>query len=189
MLRAALAIVPAAVVVGALAPAPARAEPWHPRLDIEPAAWLLGGYSVHVGVTPPAEPRLVLSAGAYAFDVPSALVDLASGNRDQGWDVRLYLGYGAFADYFVGAAPDRGWVVGAQLGAQHTEATLDGEAYRFVSALILLRAGYEWHPTREGLFVFPWLGAAITRAIAGDAGPYDTIPVTPYAAIDLGWRL
>jgi hypothetical protein len=172
----------AVVVAGALAT-------WHPRIVVEPAAWVLHGYSVHVGATPPAAPRLVLSAGAYAFDVPSALVDLGSGNEGEAWDVRLFLGYGVFADYFVGRDVDRGWVVGAQLGAQHYQATLGTDESRFVSGLVLARAGYEWHPWGYGGYLFPWVGAAFTVRVAGDPGAYDTIPVQPYAAIDLGWRM
>jgi hypothetical protein len=162
---------------------------WHPRIDVEPAAWFLHGYSVHVGVQPPRAPRLLLSAGAYAFDVPQPLVDLASGNRDEPWDVRLYLGAGVFADYFVGREVDRGWVIGGQLGIQQYEATLDGTGSRFTDALVLVRAGYEWHPWGYGGYVFPWVGGAFTTKVSGSQGEYDTIPVQPYLTVDLGWRM
>ena len=162
---------------------------WHPRIDVEPAAWVLDGYSVHVGVTPERFPRLVVSAGAYAFDVPRPLVDLGSGNQGEPWDVRLYLGYGVFADYFVAAAPDHGWVVGAQLGAQHLQASIGDRSFRWVDALAMVRAGYEWHPWGHGGYLFPWVGAAFTPEVSGDHGFYDTVPVQPYVAIDLGWRL
>ena len=157
---------------------------WHPRVDIEPAAWFLHGYSVHVGAQPPAAPRLLLSAGAYAFDVPQLLVDLASGNQDEPWDVRLFLGYGVFAEYFFG-----NWLVGGQIGMQHTEATLGADANRFASLLVLARAGYEWHPWGYGGYIFPWVGAAFTQKVAGDTGAYDTLPVIPYLTVDIGWRM
>ncbi len=185
----------AAAALLLLLPTAAAASPddevwngWRPRLDVEPAAWFLGGYSVHVGVQPPAAPRLLLSVGAYAFEVPDLLLDLA-GNDPAALDVRLYLGYGATVDYFLDASADDGWVVGGQLGAQHHQTTVGSETRRYVNALILLRAGYEWHPGGHGGYVFPWLGAAFTPRLSGDASDVDTLPVTPYLTIDVGWRL
>jgi hypothetical protein len=116
--------------------------------------------------------------------VPGVLVDLASGNRDEMWDVRLYLGYGGFVEYFFGD-----WRVGGQIGMQHTEATLGAESTRFASLLVLARAGYEWHPWGYGGYVFPWAGAAFLTKVAGDTGDYDTLPVVPYVTVDVGWRL
>jgi hypothetical protein len=158
---------------------------WHPRIDVEPAAFFLDGYSVHVGVQPAAAPRLLLSVGAYAFDVPDFLVD----DRDR-FDLRLYLGAGAFADYFL-TAPDHGWVVGGQLGTQSYQATeaATGATDRWTSALVLVRGGYEWHPGGWGGYLFPWVGAAIDVKVAGDPGAYHPATVLPYFTVDLGWRL
>jgi hypothetical protein len=55
-------------------------------------------------------------------------------------------------------------------------------------ALLLLRAGYEWHPRGVGGYIFPWAGAAITHEVSGDAGAYAQWPVVPYVTLDLGWR-
>src|SRR6185312_10977374 len=63
---------------------------WHPRVDVEPAAFVLRGYSVHLGVEPPRAPGWIFSAGAYGFDVPQLLTP-------DDWDARVF-GAGVFAD-------------------------------------------------------------------------------------------
>jgi hypothetical protein len=162
---------------------------WQPRLDVEPAAFFLHGYSVHVGAQPPAMPRLLLSTGAYAFDVPDLLVDF-SGEDSAEWNVRLFFGAGVFAEYFVGAQPDRGWLVGGQLGVQRYEVTdRAAMASRFTDALLLVRGGYEWHPGGYGFYIYPWIGAAFTAKVGGDDGGYAPRAVVPYVTADIGWRL
>jgi hypothetical protein len=179
------AVIAAAFGGGVMAPSAAHADDaelrgwraWRPRVDVEPAAWFL------------AFPRVLLSTGAYAFDMPAMLMTM-TGEDPDAWDGRLSLGAGVFADVFVGEHVDRGWVVGAQLGMQRYEvvdrATM--ERHQFDCALLLLRAGYEWHPRGLGGYIFPWVGAAITPEVGGDSGAYDPRPVVPYVTLDLGWR-
>lgn len=185
-----------ALMLGGAMQSTARAEgelrgvrAWRPRIDIEPAAWFLHGYSVHVGVQPPAFPRVLLSTGAYAFDMPGMLMTM-TGEDPQMWDGRLTFGAGAFADVFVGEHVDRGWVLGGQLGFQRYEVVdrMSGGRQAFDCALVLLRGGYEWHPRGIGGYVFPWAGVAITPEVGGDSGTYDPRPLVPYVTLDLGWR-
>jgi hypothetical protein len=162
------------------------------RVDVEPAAYVLRGYSVHLRATNPWVPRLVGGVGAYGFDMPRMLVDVAAGNRDEPWSVRLVVGANVFADYFFGAHADHGWLAGAQLGVQHYRVRRAGEEGRVDTLLLMARVGYEWHPWRQGFYLFPWLGAALgpvlgdVPAVDGDA--YDVAPVVPYGAVELGWR-
>lgn len=146
---------------------------WHPRIDVEPAAFVLRGYSVHLGVEPPAAPGWIFSAGAYGFDVPQLLTP-------DDWDARVF-GAGVFADRRI----HRDWIVGGQVGAQWYDASRAGVAARSRHLLILARAGYEWHPRGIRFYFFPWAGAAWTPRVSGD---YDAGSVQPYAAVDLGWR-
>jgi hypothetical protein len=169
----------------------ARAERPDLRVDVEPAAYVLRGFSVHLRAAVPWQPRLVAGLGAYGFDMPRLLVDLAPGNRDEDWDVRLFLGSNVFADYFFGESPRDGWLAGGQIGIQHFRARLAGEEEVVVTLVFMARVGYEWHPwARSGFYLFPWLGAAYAPEIdrEGDDLGYETPPVTPYGAVELGWR-
>jgi len=166
----------------------ARAE--DVRVDVEPAAYLLSGYSIHLASTVPHAPRVTVGGTLYGFDVPRMLVELGD-NRGDDWNVRLRVGYGVFADAFLEDRRD-GWLVGTQLGFQQYRATgpgPDGGDAIFTNVMVLVRAGYEWHPAASsGAYLMPWIGAAYTHTISGDAGAYRVFPVLPYAACDLGWR-
>jgi hypothetical protein len=165
------------------------------RVDVEPVAYILRGYSVHLRVALPPMPRLVAGLGLYGFDLPSALVELDADNRDEPWDVRLTLGYNAFVDYFFGGAADHGWEAGAQIGLQRYRAEnpdAGAGAAHFTNLLLLTRVGYEWHPWRLGFYFFPWLGVGYTREVDGDTRVgdqrYGVSPLVPYGAVELGWR-
>jgi len=172
--------------------APARAERPDLRVDVEPVAYVLRGFSVHGRLALPWQPRLVAGVGAYGFDMPALMVDLAPGNRDEDWDVRLFLGTNVFADYFFGARRDEGWLAGGQLGVQHFRVRHEGDEQTVVTLVVMARVGYEWHPWPRGFYFFPWLGAVYEpviggeRSVAGDL--YDVPPVLPYGAVELGWR-
>jgi hypothetical protein len=180
-----------ALVIAVLIVMGARAEsaPLDLRVDTEPAAWLLRGYSLHLASNLPFAPRVVVGGTVYGFAVPRQLVELGGDNRGDEWDVRLRVGYGVFADYYLGHAPARdGWLVGGQLGFQQYRARGPATDAIFTNVMVLARGGYEWHPRGVGFYLMPWLGAAYTTTISGDPGAYKVFPVLPYAACDLGWR-
>lgn len=186
-------VVFAVFALGLAAPSVARAERPVLRVDVEPAAYVLRGYSVHLRAVTPWQPRLVAGIGAYGFDMPRMMVDLASDNRDEPWDVRLTAGGNVFADYFLGAHPDHGWLAGAQLGVQRYRLRLAGDEGAVTTLLVMARVGYEWHPwARRGFYLFPWLGAALGPELGGDTAvggeDYALPPIVPYGAVELGWR-
>jgi len=181
-----------AIVIVVVMAAPAHAERPDLRVDVEPVAYVLRGYSVHLRVALPWQPRLVAGIGAYGFDMPDLMVDLAPANRDEDWDVRLLVGSNLFADYFFGAHPDHGWLAGAQIGAQRFRVRHEGDEGAVDTLVLMARVGYEWHPWPRGFYLFPWLGAVYQPVIGGDrqvgGDEYAVPPIVPYGAIELGWR-
>lgn len=174
-----------AIALVAAAASGARGE--DVRVDVEPAAWILSGYSIHLASTVPRAPRVTIGGTLYGFDVPGMLVALGD-NRADDWDVRLRVGYGVFADAFLADRRD-GWLAGVQIGLQQYRARGPGTDAVFTDVMALVRIAYEWHPvTASGAYLMPWIGAAYTRTVSGDPGAYDVFPVLPYAAVDLGWR-
>lgn len=193
----------AALVALPLVPAPARAQDAGASTEIfvetDPATFVLRGFAGHVRVRPAALPRWLLGVGMYAMDFPSLLVDLSPANRDEGWDVRLRLGGGVFADYFLRPAP-AGWFIGAEAALLGLRASRGAEAARFVNVLLMPRVGYLARPFASGFFLMPWLGVGVTARVAGsaDAGgeTYELYPVSLsdsahvawHAALHVGWR-
>jgi hypothetical protein len=181
------------VVIALAVAAPARADRPDLRVDAEPVAYVLRGYSIHLRVATPWQPRLIAGVGAYGFDYPRMLVELAPGNRDEPWDVRLVVGTNLFADYFFGRRARDGWFAGGQLGVQRFRVRRGGDEAVVVTGIVMARAGYEWHPWRaRGFYLLPWLGAAygpvLGEAAELDGDRYQVAPVVPYGAVELGWR-
>jgi hypothetical protein len=164
----------------------ARAEPVDVRVDVEPAAYLLEGYSIHLASTLPFAPRVTVGGTLYGFAVPRFLVEMGDNDGDA-WDVRLRVGYGVFADAFLGDRRD-GWLFGGQIGLQQYRARGPATDAIFTDVVALIRTGYEWHPGDHGGYLMPWVGAAYTTTVSGDSGAYRVFPVLPYFACDLGWR-
>jgi hypothetical protein len=173
----------------------ARSASARPTLMVEtdPSTFVLGGFAAHVRAQPEAS-HLALGVGAYALDFPDLLVDLDGANRDQGWDVRLRLGVGLFADYYLAPAP-RAWFFGVQLAAHDYRYRNDhapGQEAHAVDAVVMPRVGYLWRPFAAGFYVMPWLGVGATAQLSGSrrvgAQTYDLFPVIPFATLHVGWQ-
>ncbi|MGE0321069.1 MAG: hypothetical protein AB7K71_11730 [Polyangiaceae bacterium] len=176
----------------AAAASPAEAAP-SLHMETDPATFAFRGFAAHVRVVPE-ESHWSVGAGAYALDFPALLVDANPDNADEGWDVRLSLGLGAFVDYYL-RTDTSGWFVGAQLAAQRFHYEREGFAGSAASTSLLAmpRVGYTWFPFDSGLYLMPWFGIGATAPVAGDrqigGEEYDVFPLIPYGALHLGWQL
>lgn len=184
-----------------LAPRPAcaadeRASPV--SAEIDPATFLLRGYSAHVRLAPRSWPRWTVGVGVYALDLPAAMVDLVPANRAEDWQVRLRLGYGLFVDRLLwrraGGQPDEGVLAGVQIAAQHFRVRNDRlgpESAKMVNWLLMPRIGYLLRPFAARFYLLGWLGLGGTGRISGDArvgaDSYQVFPVIAFAAVHLGW--
>ncbi len=163
---------------------PARADY---LVETDPSTFVLGGFAAHVRIAPAATPRWLFGVGAYALDFPSFMVNLAPANRDEGWSVRLRLGYGVFVDRYLTDSTE-GPFIGIQVAAHHLGASRSDERNRFVNGLVMPRVGYTWRPFESGFYVLGWFGAGFTRTLAGSAGDYDVFPLLAFGAVHVGWR-
>jgi hypothetical protein len=180
-----------AALLGAI-PAIAAADPTV-YVETDPATFAFRGYSAHLRASPAAHPRWVIGAGAYGLDLPAPMTELAPSNRDEGWDVRITLGYGLFVDRFL-RAPGTGPFAGVQVAAQHLRIrnhSLDPADARAVTLLAMPRVGYLWRPFEAGFYLSGWLGLGVTGVVAGDttvgSDRYRVLPIIPYAAVHVGW--
>src|SRR5688500_19215795 len=98
-------------VARADAPPVVRAEPshFHADMEVDPTAYVLDGYSLHVGL---GWKRLRVDLGAFALAVPAAI------HGNDGFSA-AFDGFGAKLQYFP-LRPQRGLFVGGDAGAIRT---------------------------------------------------------------------
>lgn len=162
----------------------ARADAAPPRWDIEidPAAYALRGYSVHLGLN---AGHLRYDLGAYAADVPR----WARGN--EGFDVSMR-GFGIKAQYFFDGERHEGWFVGAGFGPTQERLknrTAGAQLSRTLYGLGA-EAGYRFDLGR-GFYATPWVGFDYmprARDVDVSGKVYEDKRVMPFAAVHLGYR-
>ena len=154
------------------------------RLDIEidPAAYLMSGYSVHAGVGRGGQ-RVDL--GVYAMDVP----ELLHGN--EGWAMS-FAGAGVKVQNFL-LDDQRGFFVDLGIGASLRELQLADSGVRRRDIVVSLGASAGYRILLPyGLYVTPWAGInydfdAADIMLAGRS--FDSSPATPFAAVHIGYRV
>ena len=166
----------------------------HILAEIDPATFALGGYSAHARIELGQGSKWVIGAGVYALDLPKAMVDFDSKNRDKGWDVRLKFGAGVFADRFL-SEDHVGPFVGVQAATQQyrlrNSRAGSGEA-QYTSMLLMPRFGYLWKPGSSELYIMPWAGVGYANKVSGEAHlagvDYHLSKVMVFATVHVGWR-
>ncbi|MBZ0234828.1 MAG: hypothetical protein K8M05_21045 [Deltaproteobacteria bacterium] len=171
------------------APARAESDPAAPRrdlhldLEIDPTAYLLSGWSVHVGL---GWEQLRLDLGTYAMDVPEAL------HGNDGWDLS-FDGAGAKLQWFPFAgATQRGLFVDASVGVSRQRVTWRASGASRRDTLVGVGASAGWRFLLPyGLYATPWAGLSVD--LGGDdpmveGQRFDRPAVTPFAAVHVGYR-
>lgn len=164
------------------AAAPA-AQPTRLHLDVEidPTAYILRGYSLHVGI---GWRRLRVDLGAYAMAMP----EFMHGNPD--FDVSFH-GFGVKAQFFL-LAEQRGLFVGIDTGlamplVQRRETDLARSGLQ-----VSVGAHVAWRlPIIAGLYVTPWIGVSYSfnaEAVTLANRTYANNPITVFPAVHIGYR-
>lgn len=182
-----------AAIVAAL-PRLAAAEPEVERrtilsVETSPIDLALGGYSLGLAVLPRALPHWRFGATTYALDLPDFIIELDEDN--EGWEARLTHGFDASASYSFDPS-GAGWFVGALATYERFEYRLDGDATEGDNLGAILAGGTTWLPFGRGLFVRPFLGAAVVLARAGSRRlgerTFADPPVKPLAIVHVGYQ-
>lgn len=163
-------------------------------IEVDPATFAFDGWSAHLRMKPASCDRLLVGAGVYAMDLPSMMVDLKADNRDQGWDVRLDLGAGIFAEHHFREV-NRGFLLGAQVGVQRYQLGNDAlpGAAEHTDLLVMGYGGYSIRPFSVPVYLKAWAGLGYTTLIAGDDQlgdlQYTVGPVAAFATFHIGYTL
>ena len=150
-------------------------------LEVDPTAYALSGYSVHLGI---GWKRVRLDLGMYAMDVPSFL------HGNEGFDAS-FAGGGAKLQYFPLAA-QRGLFVDLGVGVSRREVTLaeSGERASDLATSIGASVGYRV-ALPYGFYATPWAGINVDldeTALMVNGRTFAMSRVTPFAAVHVGYR-
>jgi len=176
------AVAPAAVAAAEASTAVAApASRFHADFEIDPTAYALDGFSLHVGL---GWKRLRLDLGAFALAIPA----FVHGNEGfhQSFD-----GYGVKLQYFA-FAEQRGGFVGIDAAYSRPLIELDGSdrAERQRQLSIGVNAGWRF-PLGAGFYATPWLGIG-TSFGGGDAvldgKRFESSRLIVFPAVHLGYR-
>ena len=161
-------------------------------LEIDPVTFAFSGYSAHVRIQPKSSEKVLLGAGIYAMNMPSAIVNFNENNKDLGWNVRLSQGYGLFGEYHFDK-PKKKWFLGAQTSLQQYTIEKDNETgeSKFNNALLMAYGGYAFQLFNSNLYAKPWAGVGYTAKLSGENtlgnSTYDIAPITMFATLHIGY--
>jgi hypothetical protein len=161
-------------------------------IEIDPITYVFKGYSVHLRWQPKNCDHLLLGLGTYAMDLPDAMVNFDSKNKEEGWKVRINQAYGLFAEHHFTEVNHK-WFVGGQLGIQEykieNETIAGSEKYNNILAMGYF--GYTFKPFKNNLYFKPWAGLGYTSKISGDntigASEYHIAPIMMFATLHVGY--
>jgi hypothetical protein len=155
---------------------------FHADLELDPTAYALGGFSLHVGL---GFRKLRLDLGVFGLRVPEFV------HQQPDFSVRA-AGYGLKLQYFP-FAEQRGAFVGVDGAVTHSDVHLQGSqlSARDDQLVVGVNGGIRIDIV-GGLFVTPWI--SVGYAFAGDdvtlgGETFSSSPVIIFPALHFGYRL
>lgn len=165
----------------ALAASTASASPVHGDVEIDPTAYALSGYSIHVGI---GYEHLRVDLGNFAMALPQFV------HGDDGFDV-AFDGYGAKLQYWL-RDDQTGLFAGVDGGVVRMHARLQGSdlAADDIQIGAGIQAGYRFS-LPANFYATAWLG--VGYAFSADdmmlgGKTFEASPITVFPAIHLGYR-
>lgn len=127
-------------------------------IEIDPAPFILGGYSFSLKYAPKSLPKTAFMASVYGSEFPNSMMN--STNKDNGWtDLKLETSYAVFAEFYLNNKR-RGFYYGPSvfLYNKSVELASTNQEAKFKTIYPNIRAGYIWYPFKAvDLYLNPWL--------------------------------
>lgn len=162
-------------------------------VELDPVAFLLRGYSLHLRYRPMFSERFLIGVGTYGMDVPDVIVNLNRDNRDKGWEARIRGAFQLYGELYARKG-NAGWFLGEQIGLQSFRVSNRSEprgATTFATAIAVTYAGYSWRPRKSSFYLKPWAGIGVTGKIDGinsvGSMRYNVGPFTPFVTCHAGY--
>lgn len=167
-------------------------EAAHFAIELDPAPYILKGYSVSAKYSPAKTPKIAFMASIYQSDFPDGMMTKI--NKDFGWtDMKIKTSYAAFIEFYVNT-DRKGFYFGPSvfLYNKSVEFELVKERTSFVSFYPNARAGYIWYPFKKiNLYVNPWfnIGSEINLDHKNQIGVIEFEPnkLTYIVALHIGY--
>ncbi len=162
--------------------AQAPTSPVHADVELDPTAYVLGGYSLHVGL---GWQRWRLDLGAYAMTIPEAI------HGDPDFDVS-FDGYGAKLQWFA-FAEQEGLVLGIDGGVAKVLVQRKGQKLADLDREYTIGANLGYRiGVVDGFYVTPWIGvgyALSAKDVTLDEATFTASRWQVFPAVHLGYRL
>lgn len=133
-------------------------------LEMDPAPFLLGGYSVSIKYSSKKFSHVAFTGSVYASSFPDKL--MSKTNYAKGWrNLHMETSYAGFVDYFF-TKQRTGFHLGPSLFLYKKSVSLERHAQRatFHTLYPNLRIGYLYQPFRKiGLYLNPWINVGSER--------------------------
>jgi len=159
-----------------------RRSDFHADFEVDPTAYVLRGYSLHVGL---GWKRLRLDLGAFALALPAGL----TGNDDF---AVAFDGYGAKLQYFLFSDEQRGGFVGVDAGVARPLVQRRGTELHARHTEVMAGVNFGWRFVfLQDFYATAWLGLSRTLnahdvTLAGST--YEPARYTVFPAVHLGYR-
>jgi len=129
-------------------------------VEVDPAPFLLNGYSVSLKYSPKKMSKTAFMASVFSSEFPNSMMSQA--NKEEGWtDLKLETSFAIFGEFYINANR-RGFYYGPSLFLYNKSVTLEpvNQRTNFSTLYPNVRAGYIWYPFKTiDLYVNPWINA------------------------------
>lgn len=134
-----------------------KSEPAQLSVEIDPAPFILKGYSVSVKYSPKRTQKMAWMVSVYQSDFPNGMMTKV--NRDRGWtNMKLKTSYATFVEFYLNQER-KGFYFGPSVFWYNKSVDLQSVNNRIEFSTIYpnARIGYVWYPFRNlDLYVNPW---------------------------------
>jgi hypothetical protein len=129
-------------------------------IEVDPAAYMLKGYSVSFKYGPKKMPRALFMASVYRSNFPDGM--MKNVNKINGWkDMKIKTSYAVFAEFYSNEKRS-GFFYGPTLFLYHKNVSYgeENKSTDFKTIYPGLRAGFSWYPIKKcNFYLSPWLSA------------------------------
>lgn len=161
-------------------------------IETDPATFLMKGDSFHIKYSSSSLPNWRFGVGTYSLEFPSALIDVNSENKNEGWDVEISRGVGFFSEYYFDEDLS-GLMVGLQISEQkmHVFSSKINKSAEFKNAMVMGSVGYRYNIEGTNFYLLPWAGFGYANTTDGKeeriASTYDQDPWLGFMTFHLGY--
>jgi len=163
-------------------------------IELDPAPFILGGYSVSLKYSPGKLTHITFMGSVYSSKFPDKMMEKS--NFEKGFrNLKINTSYAFFADYFI--KPDRsGFHFGPSvfLYSKSIGTTSSADVANFKSIYPNIRAGYVYKPFKKaGFYINPWFNIGKEFALDNNNGidgrKYSAGPISYIIAIHFGYQV